>query len=323
MKKLLSAAIALVMGLSMSAPVLAVDGVGGNEHPYSDETTIKIDKEIKLTNEGTANPAETFNFTVGGGKVESGNATSAPAFPSGTFSIPIAQGGLLGTVNIILPTFEHVGEYLYEVKEVAGDTAGFVYDGETYYLKITVINDEENGGFKRVLTLYDGKDVKVDAFENEFNAGSLVINKEITGNNAVYTDEFDVTVTLTPDEGKNIKEGPINVSGTNFTPGKVTKVGNNVIVTFTVTNGSEVSINNIPYDVTYAVTEDSRAYTSNEPDNGFTGDINAATQTVDIENNLDTEINTGVNLDNLPYILVLALVGVGLISFTVRKRVRN
>ena len=47
MKKLLSLAIALVMGLSMGAPVLAVGEVGGNEYPYSDETKIKIDKKIR------------------------------------------------------------------------------------------------------------------------------------------------------------------------------------------------------------------------------------------------------------------------------------
>ena len=60
MKKLLSLAMALVLGLSLSAPVLAVGVVGGNAYPYTDETKIKIDKEIKLTNEGTVNPAETF-----------------------------------------------------------------------------------------------------------------------------------------------------------------------------------------------------------------------------------------------------------------------
>ena len=53
------------------------------------------------------------------------------------------------------------------------------------------------------------------------------------------------------------------------------------------------------------------------------GKIDNASQEVKIVNTLDQEVATGVNLDNLPYILVLALVGVGLISFTVRKRVRN
>ena len=249
MKKLLSAAMALVMGLSMGAPVLAEGEAGGNDSPYSDETEIIIDKEIKLTNEETVNPAETFNFTVGKGSYSGPVAdTTAPAFDRNTFPIDIAQGELHGSVDIInnLPTFTAIGEYTYPITENAGSTAGFVYDGETYYLKITVINnedynpeDEDSERFIRVLTLYDGKDVKVDAFENVFNAGSLVINKEITGNFSQSTDEFEVTVTLTPEDGKVIKKGPITVTGAVDDAGSVVKDEDGVAtVTFTVTNDS-------------------------------------------------------------------------------------
>ena len=87
MKKLLSAAIALVMGLSMGAPVLAVGEVGVNKYPYSDEIEIKIDKEIKLTNKGTVNPAETFEFEVGEGVVTGTGVSGVKAPAIGNFSI--------------------------------------------------------------------------------------------------------------------------------------------------------------------------------------------------------------------------------------------
>lgn len=321
MKKLLSVAIALVMGLSMGAPVLATGEVGGNEYPYSDETEIKIDKEIELTNDGTVNPAETFNFTVGTGVVNGTGVSGVTAPAIEDFSIEFGQGVTEAFTNLKLPEFDHVGVYTYDISEASGDTAGMIYNTEVYKLQVTVFNDED-GGFKRVVTLVDGNDVKTDTILNTFEAGELVVTKEITGNFSQSDDTFEVTVTLTPDEGKKLKEGPITVTGAFGETGNVVKnEDGTVTVTFTVTHNSTVTIANVPYDVSYKVTEDAGDYTATFT--GDNGEINKASQEVKIVNKLDTRIETGVNLDNLPYILVLALVGVGLISFTVRKRVRK
>ena len=323
MKKLLSLAMALVLGLSMSAPVLAVGVVGGNAYPYTDETKIKIDKEIKLTNEGTVNPAEIFNFTVGTGTVDGTGVSGVTAPKINDFSISFdEEGQVASSTDLQLPTFKHVGVYTYEISETAGNTAGMRYNEKAYKLQVTVFNDGV-GGFKRVVTLVTGEnDVKTDKILNTFEAGELVVTKEITGNFSQSTDEFVVTVTLTPDEGKNLKEGPITVTGAVEDSGTVNRNGDEVTVTFTVTDGSEVKIANVPYDVSYVVTEDSGDYKEKITDTD-NGKIDKDTQKVKIVNTLDQEVATGVNLDNLPYILVLALVGVGLISFTVRKRVRN
>lgn len=315
MKKLLSVAIALVMGLSMGAPVLAV------EEAPEDWTHIEIKKEIDITNDGTVNPEETFNFTVGDGVVTGPGTSDVEAPEIGGFSISFEQGQVASSTDLQLPAFEHVGVYTYEISETAGNTAGMRYNTEAYKLQVTVLNDG-HGGFKRVVTLVDEKNVKRDTILNTFEAGELVVTKEITGNFSQSDDTFEVTVTLTPDEGKNLKEGPIAVTGAVGDEGTVVKDDDGVVtVTFTVTDGSEVKIANVPYDVSYEVTEDAGEYEATIT--GDTGEIGNPSQEVEIVNNLDQEIATGVNLDNLPYILVLALVGVGLISFTVRKRVRN
>ena len=325
MKKLLSLAMALVMGLSMGAPVLAVGEVGGNEYPYTDETKIKIDKEIKLTKEGTVNPEETFDFTVGAGVVTGKGVTdtvvNAPAIED--FSIKFGQGVTEAFTNLELPEYDHVGIYTYEITETDGNTAGMLYNTEAYKLQVTVLNDVD-GGFKRVVTLVTGEnDVKTDTILNTFKAGELVVTKEITGNFSQSDDTFEVTVTLTPDTGKVLKEGPITVTGAAGQTGSVVKNDDGTVtVTFTVTHNSTVTIANVPYDVSYVVTEDSGDYKEKITDTD-NGKIDKDTQKVEIVNTLDQEVATGVNLDNLPYILVLALVGVGLISFTVRKRVRN
>ena len=316
MKKLLSLAMALVMGLSMGAPVLAVEAP-------EDWKEIKVEKKIDLTNTGTENPAETFDFTVGAGVVTGTGVTGVEAPAIGNFSISFEEGQVASFTNLGLPEYYHVGIYTYEIRETAGNTAGMRYNTDAYKLRVTVLNDG-NGGFKRVVTLVTGeKDVKRDIISNTFEAGELVVTKEITGNFSQSTDKFVVTVTLTPDTGKVLKEGPITVTGAAGQTGSVVKNDDGTVtVTFTVTHNSTVTIANVPYDVSYKVTEDAGDYTATitTEDNGK---IDNASQEVKIVNNLDQEVATGVNLDNLPYILVLALVGVGLISFTVRKRVRN
>lgn len=319
MKKLLSLAMALVMGLSMGAPVLAVNAA---EEAPEDWTEIKVEKKIDLTNTGTVNPAETFEFEVGKGVVTGTGVTGVNAPAIEDFSIEFGQGVTEAFTNLKLPEFTHVGVYTYEISETAGNTAGMRYNTEAYKLQVTVLNDGD-GGFKRVVTLVTGeKDVKTDTILNTFEAGELVVTKEITGNFSQSDDTFEVTVTLTPDEGKNLKEGPITVTGAASETGNVVKNDDGTVtVTFKVTHNSTVTIANVPYDVSYEVTEDAGDYTATIT--GDNGKIDNASQEVEIVNNLDQEVATGVNLDNLPYILVLALVGVGLISFTVRKRVRN
>ena len=316
MKKLLSLAMALVMGLSMGAPVLAVEAP-------EDWKEIKVEKKIDLTNTGTENPAETFDFTVGAGVVTGTGVTGVEAPAIGNFSISFEEGQVASFTNLGLPEYDHVGIYTYEIRETAGNTAGMRYNTDAYKLRVTVLNDG-NGGFKRVVTLVTGeKDVKRDIISNTFEAGELVVTKEITGNFSQSTDKFVVTVTLTPDTGKVLKEGPITVTGAAGQTGSVVKNDDGTVtVTFTVTHNSTVTIANVPYDVSYVVTEDSGDYKEKITDTD-NGKIDKDTQKVKIVNTLDQEVATGVNLDNLPYILVLALVGVGLISFTVRKRVRN
>lgn len=314
MKKLLAYILVFTLVLGMGAFAFAVE--------YPDWEKIQVEKEINLTNDGTVHPEETFNFTVGVGEVfKAAEGVTAPEFNPATFSIEISEDGLSGTEEINLPTFEHVGEYTYPITEVEGNTAGFDYNLTPKYLRITVINDGE-GGFIRVVTLIDESEKKLDAFENEFSAGSLLITKEITGNYAVFTDEFEVTVTLSHLDDLNIKEGPIEIEGAVGDEGSVVKNSDGTVtVTFKVTHESEVEIKNIPYGVSYEVTEDSGDYDETITDES--GIITEPSQTVEIVNKLDTEINTGINLDNLPYILILVGAAAGLVAFTLKRRVSD
>lgn len=315
MKKLF----ALILALSL---VLGLAGVASAAvEEYKDGSPVTIKKEVTIKNDGTEKPAETFSFTVGAGSGERDNvaidAAQVPAFNPNTFTITVDADKTEGTANINLPDFDQVGVYTYPITETAGDTAGMRYDGGTYYLRVTVINDPDNEEeFLRVLTIVGEDDVKTDAFQNEFYAGDLTIKKVITGNYADPDDEFTITVTVTPDAGKVIKPDPIVWNTEN-----ITEADGVYTATYTLKGGESATIKNLPYDVSYTVveTQDTR-YDNAAYDDNASGDFKAATVETTITNNRDTTIETGINLDSLPYLILLAVAIGGLALFVVRRR---
>lgn len=340
MKKLLSllAAFTLIFGFSVNA-LASITPV------YDDWSPITINKALTATPTGS-NPEETFNFTIGNGSgIRDGVTLTAPAFSPATFSITVLEGEITGNASINFPTFTEVGEFTYEVREVKGDTAGFDYDAAPYYLKITVVNNPAYPGivpgtedpepeFLRVLTLYaaemievegemvpnpDVFGVKTDEFMNSFDAGDLTIKKKSVGNFADPDDEFTVTVTLTPKSGFVLNDDVIEATGADsYSQDATTGV---VTIVYTVKDGSEFTITDIPYDVLYTVEESANTmdyvvtYDGKE-----SGEINARLIETMITNTRNKTIDTGISLDSLPYILLLgfAVLGMGVLFF--RKR---
>ena len=330
MKKLFAILLTLVFVMSMGSAVFATDPDPTSTPTYSDSSPITINKALTASPVGS-NPAETFNFTIGNGTgIRDGVTLTAPAFNPATFSITVLKGEATGLINTIgFPVFDEVGEFTYEVKETSGTTAGFNYDTNTYFLKITVINNPAfdptlepsvtNPKFLRVLTLYDGKDVKTDSFQNTFDAGDLTIKKESVGNFADPDDTFTVTVTLTPKTDFVLNDDVIEATGSdsyaqNDTTGVVT-------IKYTVKHGSVFTITDIPYDVTYTVVESANtknyvlSYDGNE-----TGEIDDASIETMITNTRNKEIDTGISLDSLPYILLLLAAAIGMGVLLMKKR---
>lgn len=89
--------------------------------------------------------------------------------------------------------------------------------------------------------------------------------------------------------------------------------------TFLLKHGDTIHIANLPYGVTYTVTETAAAgYTTTST--GDHGTISAVDQTAAFTNTKAGSIDTGVVLNNMPYILVLAVLAAGVAVFIIRKR---
>ena len=332
MKKLLSLALALIMVLTLSVAVFAAD---------NQEASFNL--TYKLENADTSNPAETFTFTFTNGQVTDAAAgTVAPSVPDTTVSFDAGSAtvdGFQKQVSVALGgvTWPSVGIYTYDVTQKAGTTAGVTYSDVTAKLKVTVARDDATGEYYTAfvtLSLADDNndgqtDVKTANFENTYSAGSLSVTKNVTGNLGDREKYFAITVTLTGEAGKTYADSYPVTGGSKLVDGAADAAAATISVgtpaTFYLKHGETLTIANLPYGVTYTVTEADYTSEGYDEENIVYSDyankkIDSATDTVTITNNKGTTVDTGVVLDSLPYILLIAVALVGVVAFTAKKR---
>ena len=332
MKKILSLALALVLVLSMSTVAFAAEG---EETTHKDMSTVTLIKEYKLTNDDTTSPAETFSFSAlhctdvkdAGVGVTADNAP-VPTIVSVSYKAGEAGGeNARKNITITLPTYTSVGIYTYTFTETDGGTAGVTYRSDEITLVVTVIEQDGKVRVAAVHTESEGE-AKSGEFNNEYSAGSLSVKKTVTGIMGDQEKEFTVKVTFTAPEGDTVREAITYVDGTET---KTIAAGEgwngSKEVEITLKHDETVTFTNIPYGVTYTVVEND--YTA-EADGGYDAasynfddnnkKIDSASENVTITNNKDGEIDTGINMDSMPYILLLAVACMGLFVFISKKR---
>lgn len=250
----------------------------------------------------------------------------------------------IGQFDVKLPMYTAVGVYKYVLKEVAGDTAGLTYYGKKLQLVVTVTNGEAGKLVRNVAvhteegfsgTKENG--LKTDHITNEYAAGELSVKKTVTGNLGDKKKEFKVTVVLTAPENKVVKSMIGYQDG-----GEVKEIApetwvntNGVIIKtieINLKHDETITFYNIPHGVEYQVIENdyvSEGYNapvysidSVDVKGKCVGNIDKNETAVEIVNEKTSEIDTGIFLDNMPYILLLALVAGVAILFVTKRRNR-
>ncbi len=314
-RKLLSGALALGLAMSMGMTAFAAD-----------TGSVTIKKSYKLvTSEGTgaSSPAETFELEqVGNGEVSGRDVAEGEVAPSlSGGSVTYAEGaataaGAEGTITVKLPNYDKVGVYTYRLEEKAGATAGVTYLTTPIKLVVTVTNGTD-GKVRTAAVHTETGGAKSDTFENTYTAGALQITKTVTGNLGDKTKYFEFKVKLTGESGKTYAE-TYAVTGGSYdgNPASV-KIGTET--TFKLKDGDTIKIANLPAGVTYTVTETAATgYTTTK--SGDTGSITDKVETAAFTNEREEQIDTGIRLDSLPYLMLLAIAGAGVVAFAVRKR---
>ena len=268
--------------------------------------------------------------------------TVAPTIPDATVSFAAGDAatdaGLTKQVNVSLSgiTWPSVGIYTYDVTEVQGNTAGVTYSDQILKLKVTVAYDENTQTYYTAfvtMSLDDSDDngitdgTKTGAFENTYSAGSLSVAKTVTGNMGDRDKYFAIKVTLTGEQGKTYADSYTVSGGTKLGNGTDDSNSSTISIdtpaTFYLKHGETFTIKNLPYGVTYEVTEENYTgdgYTTTHAFSDDAKEINSVSDTVTVTNNKEATVDTGIVLDSLPYVLLLILSIGGAVLFLLKRR---
>lgn len=344
LKKLFAGVVAAAMIATMSFPAFATRSTPN----VGSDGLVTITKKYTVTgSEEKKAPAETFTFTVTPGAkvngaektVEKSEATTIPTMAANSnkktvaFTALTEDGTGTFTVDVANLNITKPGMYYYTVTETPSNTAGVDYAAKSMIMVITAgyADDGEDSSLSYWAALHDSTNYndKNSKFENTYTAGSLKVTKKVTGSLGDKDKKFNVDVTFTAPAGKTVKSTItyVNNGAESIAPDawKLNTTTNQyeAKVTVELAHKGSVQFNNIPKDVTYIVEEQDYSgaeYTATyESDKSGTiaNDVKSTTIT---NHKGDDNIDTGVILDNAPYILMLAVVAGGAMTLVIKKR---
>ena len=274
--------------------------------------------------------------------------------PTDTDVTEATSGATTATLTVSLPDYTNVGTYFYKLAQVEGKTAGMTYDTEQLYLMVNVVNEKEDlstNKFEYKVALFKGTDpttyttetalgnAKIECLTNKYTNGQFTVRKEVKGNMADRNETFNFRVIF---ENTTTDKGTIpamKVDGKAFGTDSIealTWADNKASYDFTLKHGVTVTFSNIPAGMKITVTErnsDNTADVANNTPNGeYTATYDDVAKTgvtiskevtngaAVITNTSNVHPNTGVILDNAPYIALLTIVAAGAVVMIMKKR---
>ena len=326
MKKFLALVLVLTMVLALGVTVSA------EEAPTVTPEAVTLTKTYELTG-GTAAPEEELSFTVTAD--EANLPVASGELVVGTENKVTTSGKETTEISVSFPTYNKVGVYKYTISENAGSTLGVEYDKDPLYVVVTVTNTAAGTGSEDALEVTvavhraseDGE--KEWEIINKYGLGQLTVTKKVTGNLASNTKLFTIHVSFT---GENAV-GDITYKVGDGEERTLSLASGSATADIELSNGMSCVFTNIPAGVTYTVEEDSKHLAKDGEDittseEGYSvsyevtdGTIAAGDKdTVVVNNEKKTEIQTGISLDSLPYILIGVAVLAALVVMILRRR---
>lgn len=350
LKKFFAGVLAAAMMLTVGATAAFATGT---TTPVANDGngTFTITKKYSAENANTFAPAETFKLK----QTDKSGKQMSVSYNGIVPDLKTVTGEATGIVGVVsfenesdsertanftigLPKYDGVGVFTYILEEVSATNAGIKNDGRTF--TVTVYATQGDNGIETGVTVHEGtsKGTKVTSIDNKFQAGALTIHKDVKGSMGDKAYQFPFTVTLS--SAKPVT-ATLRVNGKTSTV-KFEKASEDAAeytatVPFKLSNDGNCTISNIPYDVTYTVSENGETrgtltvgsgenavdYTVKYSDNNGSK-VEGATATVTVTNTAGNAlIDTGVILDNAPYIALLAIVAIGGVALMLNKRRRD
>lgn len=311
--------------------------------------TVPITKEFEMA-DGLKTPAATFKFTATSTTEGAPTATIANvSFTEGQTGTLIGEKYVLegNTTISFTGDWKHAGEYVYTVTESKENPISNVtYDNTSYTLRVYVINGTNGLEIEKITA--QGANGKTDKilFTNTYakNDATLTIEKNTTGKYADKTKEFKFAITFTksPMSDQTSFTGTIDAQSDTYIAGTPKE--------FSLADREQLVFHNLPVGTTYVVKELAAS-------DGYTPSVTVienkkttlTDKTVQEAEALDTlkqdgtenlvgeyenkvtftnthqggVVPTGILMNNLPFILLVAVAIVAFVSLAVIKRRRT
>ena len=356
LKKLFAGIVAVAMMATMAAPAFATNSGTETTNTISFSSnavnSVKLTKNYKVEN-GTA-PAENLQFKLTYWK-ESDVATSGTENAIAnekTYNADFTEGDTVaGLTADSSKTFDidltelginRVGKYYFKVQEVAGTKASVDYDSNVRVLVVSAVNkvnaDKKlEEGIEYYAALYElgadgetlGSKISGDnAFNNAYGAENVFkidLSKEVRGEFADRNKDFTFNISFKAAEGKTANDYYGATVVLNGSP-EVWAIDEAEHIV-TLKHGDTFVINNLPAGVTYTITEDFEDADWSTKVNDVAGKVATgsieANATIAYVNTHNGVPDTGVILDNAPYIALMAIVVAGAAVMVIKKRRYN
>lgn len=255
------------------------------------------------------------------------------------------------TVNFSGVTFNAPGIYHYTITEKPSTASGISNDAsnirELYaYVEYTA----DYTALKVSYALQNGNvtnpsdNTKSTGFTNSYSTNDLTLRKTVEGNQGDRDKYFAFTVGVSNAEPgtvytvdlTNADQNPMVDGSSQSNAGTLTATeAGTVSATYYLKHNQSIVIKGLTADTKYTITEDSYTSsgysTNNKVDGTPSGETNttgertmgAAAHTVVFTNSKNGTVPTGILLDVAPYIVLVAVVGVGLVALLLSKKRRS
>lgn len=366
--------LANVAALAEDPAVPSLRNVVTENDPAPAEGTPKYYFEKSYSIEGnTVFPTETLSFSVA--------AASGWTNPDSNTNVEVSDYTITKKENNKIPVtiydpddshFTEVGIYKYTITEsTTGTTHGVTYNAAPVNVVVYVkYNDAKTAKVIDTVQIFSAINeetkTKLDGVTNDYEVGTLTVDKTVDGALGDTTMDFvvtvvlnagtkyvrnDITTEITDTEKAAVRENQAASGATEGWTGTKT-------ITMTVRHGGSVTIKDIPSGVSYTVKEIKAVVDGTDTDLTYLTDKTAspnvqsaykvsygdtvaesisssATGTigsdeeqgqslaasVSIKNEKDMpKPETGITLETLPYVLIMAIAVMGVVMLTLRKR---
>lgn len=353
LKKLFAGIVAVAMMATMAMPSFAAGTTAATKNTTSAvDNAGQVTIALNYTGTGFKTDPTGVTFDNGGAAYDLKNTsltgqqyTDAKALTISADAFEAKENATDNKLTIQLPRYTNVGTYYYSFTQSVSTTDGMTHDDTKMYLMVHVINEDgedlSKTGLKCMVAILNADPTntatnltnsKIDSLTNVYKSKDMEVEKVVKGDLGDRNQEFNFKVVLTktkavtgditfkaPHESEEIKITSTDWDANNTYTTKV----------FMMKHGESATFANLPEGVTikaYEVDDKGESVgnsfgsydvTGNETE--VTVSTSSATK-ITITNKSNEHVDTGVILDNAPYIALLTIVAAGAVLMVIKKR---